>query len=342
MMPASTTRADEVRLPVAGDTASLHVAVVGYGEVGRIFAAALAAAGVAGVSAYDVLITDASWAATARARAAEAGIVLASDPGDAVASASLVISAVTAASTASAARQIADACRPGTFVLDVNSASPHTKAACAEAVARSGGRYVEAAVMSSVPPHGIRVPMLLGGPYASTLQPILALLGFDATVGAASYGVVSAIKLCRSVVVKGMEALAIESLLTARRYGVEREVLASLAETYPGLDWERQATWFWRRVVQHGRRRAEEMREAAATVEGVGTEPRMATATADLQAWIATLRAEGVFDAAAADAGWRELADLIGREPGAQSRSAHDLAAARDVPRAEARGSRAP
>ena len=59
------------------------------------------------------------------------------------------------------------------------------------------------------------------------------------------------------------------------------------------------------------------MREAAATVESVGTKPRMATATADLQAWIAMLRAEGVFDVAATDAGWRELADLIGREPGA-------------------------
>jgi 3-hydroxyisobutyrate dehydrogenase len=315
MMPASTTLADEVLPPVAFDVASLHVALIGYGEVGRIFASALASA-VAGVSAYDVLIMDESWAATAHARAAEAGVLLASNTGDAVATASLVISAVTAASTAAAARQIAGACRSGTFVLDVNSASPHTKAACAEAVARGGGRYVEAAVMSSVPPHGIRVPMLLGGPYASALQPTLAALGFDANVGSTSYGIVSAIKLCRSVVIKGMEALAIESLLAARRYGVEREVLASLAETFPGLDWERQATWFWRRVVQHGRRRAEEMREAAATVEGVGTEARMAMATADLQAWIAALRAEGVFDAAAADAGWRELADLIGRKAG--------------------------
>ena len=163
---------------------------------------------------------------------------------------------------------------------------------------------------------GICVPMLLGGPHATALQPTLAKLGFAATVGSTSYGDVSAIKLCRSVIVKGMEALAIESLLTARRYGVEREVLASLAETFPGFHWERQATWFWRRVVQHGRRRAEEMREAAMMVGDSGIAPRMATATADVQEWIATLRAEGVFATAAADAGWRELADLVGRETG--------------------------
>jgi 3-hydroxyisobutyrate dehydrogenase-like beta-hydroxyacid dehydrogenase len=165
-----------------------------------------------------------------------------------------------------------------------------------------------------VPPHGISVPMLLGGPHATALQPTLAKLGFTATVGSMSYGLVSAIKLCRSIIVKGMEALAIESLLAARRYGVEGEVLASLAETFPGLDWERQATWFWRRVMQHGRRRAEEMREAAATVGEAAIAPRMTAATADLQDWIARLRAEGAFATVAADAGWRELADLVGRE----------------------------
>jgi 3-hydroxyisobutyrate dehydrogenase len=287
--------------------------LVGYGEVGRIFGAALAGAGVASVTAYDILSIDASWMATARARASQDGVTLVPEIGRAVAQGSLVISAVTAAATTLAAQEIADASHPGTFVLDVNSSSPATKAACADVVARVGGRYVEAAVMSSVPPHGIRVPMLLGGPHASTLQPTLAALGFAATVGSTSYGVVSAIKLCRSVVIKGMEALAIESLLAARRYGVEREVMASLAETFPGLDWVRQATWFWQRVVQHGRRRAEEMREAAATVEDVGIRARMAAATADVQAWVAALRADGVFDGAA-DADWRDLADSIQRE----------------------------
>jgi 3-hydroxyisobutyrate dehydrogenase-like beta-hydroxyacid dehydrogenase len=301
----------------AADTdqiAALRVALVGYGEVGGIFGAALVGAGVGAVTACDVLIADTSWAATARARASRDGVVMAPDMVRAVANCALVLSAVTAAATAAVAAQIASVCGRGTFVLDVNSASPRTKTACAEVVERAGGRYVEAAVMNSVPPHGIRVPMLLGGPHAAALQPTLAQLGFAATVGSESYGVVSAIKLCRSVIVKGMEALAIESLLTARRYGVEREVLASLAETFPGLDWERQPTWFWRRVVQHGRRRAEEMREAAVTVRDVGIAPRMATATADVQAWVTTLRSEGVFANASPDANWRELADCIKME----------------------------
>jgi 3-hydroxyisobutyrate dehydrogenase-like beta-hydroxyacid dehydrogenase len=292
------------------DISALRVALIGYGEVGGIFGAALANAGVRSVSAFDILIADAAWSADARARAERDGVVLAHGMNDAIGSSDLIISAVTAAATASAAEQIAGGCR-GAFLLDVNSASPRTKTSCAEVIQRAGGRYVEAAVMSSVPPHGIRVPMLLGGPHATALQPTLARLGFAATVGSESYGVVSAIKLCRSIFVKGMEALAIEGLLAARRYGVEREVLSSLAETFPGLDWERQATWFWRRVVRHGRRRAEEMREAAVTVADAGIAPRMATASADVQAWIAMLRADGVFASAGADATWRNLADLV-------------------------------
>jgi 3-hydroxyisobutyrate dehydrogenase-like beta-hydroxyacid dehydrogenase len=286
-----------------------RVALVGYGEVGRIFGAALAQAGVH-ACAYDILGSDPGWRAIAAAHA-DGRVELASTARDAVRDSPLVICAVTAAATQAAAAQIAQACPTGAFVLDVNSASPRTKRACAELVDAAGGRYVEAAVMTSVPPHGIRVPMLLGGPHAGAALPLLEQLGFAASVGSTSYGVVSAIKLCRSVVIKGMEALAVESMLAARRYGVEREVLASLVETFPTIDWDRQMSYFWQRVVQHGRRRSEEMREAAVTVRDVGIEPSMAAASADVQAWIAKLRADGVFDGRAAKADWRELADAI-------------------------------
>jgi 3-hydroxyisobutyrate dehydrogenase-like beta-hydroxyacid dehydrogenase len=290
----------------------MRVAQVGYGEVGGIFAAALAKSGACEVAAFDVLVAEPGWEARARKRAASDGVTLALRLEDAVSGADLAISAVTAAATTGAAEGIGRTCRPGTFVLDVNSASPGTKSACADAVNGAGGRYVEAAVMNSVGPYGLRVPMLLGGPHAAALQPELARLGFAADVASDRYGVASAIKLCRSVMIKGMEALAIESLLAARRHGVEDEVLASLVETFPGMQWERQADYFWRRAAQHGKRRAEEMREAAAMVGEAGIEPRMASATADVQAWFAVLRSEGVLDASA-DVRWQDLADRITR-----------------------------
>lgn len=163
--------------------------------------------------------------------------------------------------------------------------------------------------MTSVPPYGIAVPMIVGGPHARDALAMLQALGFRATAGSDELGVASATKMCRSIVIKGMESLFVESLLCARQHGVEREVLASLAETFPGTDWEQQASYFWSRVVQHGRRRAEEMREAAAMVREDGFEPLMAGATAGRQAFVAALAADGVFTDAVRSEGWRALAD---------------------------------
>ena len=114
----------------------------------------------------------------------------------------------------------------------------------------------------------------------SALLPLLDALGFAAKVASEQLGVASATKMCRSVMIKGLEAMVVESFTAARAYGVEDSVLASLAETFPGIDWERQGTYFFQRVIQHGRRRAEEMREAAATVREIGLEPWSAAGTA--------------------------------------------------------------
>ncbi len=244
------------------------------------------------------------------------GVRLATDAATAVAEADLVISAVTASAARAAAAGAAPAMRRGAFLLDVNSASPETKAACGALVAAAGGRYVESAVMTSVPPYGIRVPMLLGGPDAAALAPTLAALGFAASVASEKLGVASAIKMCRSVMIKGMEAIVVESFLAARRYGVENEVLASLAETFPGIDWETQGSYFWSRVVQHGKRRAEEMRESAATVREAGFDPTMASAIAERQQWVADLASAGTFAGTVREAGWREFADRIPGGPG--------------------------
>ena len=288
-----------------------RIALVGYGEVGRIFAAALAAKQPGNVAAYDAKVDDVAWAAKARAQAAADGVRLANDIASAVHDADLVISAVTAASSGDASAAIATVIRKGAFVLDVNSAAPSSKAQCAAKVAKAAGRYVEAAVLNAVPPQGLRTPMLLGGPDAQAILPLLESLGFDAQVGSDRLGVVSALKLCRSVVMKGMEALLVESMLAARHYGVEDEVLASLQGSYPGIEWDKQATYAWSRVVEHGRRRAEEMREAAVNVRDAGIEPRMASATAEVQATIATLREAGRFDDAGPKADWRALADRV-------------------------------
>jgi 3-hydroxyisobutyrate dehydrogenase-like beta-hydroxyacid dehydrogenase len=133
----------------------------------------------------------------------------------------------------------------------------------------------------------------------------------DTTAVSDKLGVASAIKMCRSVMIKGLEALVIESYTTARAYGVEDYVLPTLQETFPSIDWQQQGAYFFSRVVQHGKRRAEEMRESARTVGDTGSEPFMATAIAHKQQWVADQAGQGVFDHVAKDARWQDYADCL-------------------------------
>jgi 3-hydroxyisobutyrate dehydrogenase-like beta-hydroxyacid dehydrogenase len=223
----------------------------------------------------------------------------------------LVISAVTASNTLAVAQEAAQFIRPGAMFLDLNSASPGMKQKAAAAIDGAGAHYVEAGVMTSVPPYGIKVPMLLGGARAAELAALLQSWDMDAKAVSEKLGVASAIKMCRSVMIKGLEALVIESYTTARAYGVEDHVLPTLQETFPSIDWSQQGAYFFSRVVQHGQRRAEEMREAANTVKEAGFEPFMAAAIADKQQWVADQAKQGVFKDIAKGARWQEFADRL-------------------------------
>jgi 3-hydroxyisobutyrate dehydrogenase-like beta-hydroxyacid dehydrogenase len=288
-----------------------HIGMVGYGEVGRAFTAGLRPL-VAGVRAWDLTLASGSLQRDAvLAHAAQAGVGASASMQDLCASSDLVISAVTASSTLAVAQEAARHLRPGTFFLDLNSASPGTKQAAAQWIDGAGAQYVEAGVMTSVPPYGIRVPMLLGGLHAARLAEVLNRWGMDARAVSDRLGVASAIKMCRSVMIKGLEALVIESYTAARAYGVEDHMLPTLQETFPGIDWQQQGAYFFSRVVQHGQRRAEEMREAANTVREAGFAPSMAAAIADKQQWVADHARAGTFAGVDKAAGWQDYADRL-------------------------------
>ncbi len=269
------------------------VGLIGYGEVGRILAEDLRAQGCS-VSAYDLKLDHAASAAALQAHAAQHGVQLAANAAALAAGADFIVSAVTASQTVGVAQACAATLQKNAYFLDFNSASPGAKQRAASLIDAAGGRYVEGAVMTSVPPYRIKVPLLLGGAFAAELSPRINALGFASKVASDKLGVASATKMCRSVMIKGLEAMVIESFTTARHYGVEDAVIASLVETFPSIDWEKQAAYFFQRVIEHGRRRSEEVREVAETVRDAGLTPWSAQGTAERQAWVADC----------ADAGW--------------------------------------
>ena len=291
-----------------------RIGLIGHGEVGKTFTSGLKdKPGVSAMGAWDLKFADPETRDAELDLCARHGITAHGSMRELCEASDLVISAVTASNTLAVAQEAAQFIRAGSVFLDLNSASPGTKQQAAALIDARGADYVEAGVMTSVPPYGIRVPMLLGGLQAAPLAALLTGWGMDAKAVSEKLGVASAIKMCRSVMIKGLEALVIESYTTARKYGVEDDVLPTLQETFPSIDWQRQGAYFFSRVVQHGKRRAEEMREAANTVKDAGFEPLMAQAIADKQQWVSDQARDGIFEGLAKDARWQDYADrLIG------------------------------
>jgi 3-hydroxyisobutyrate dehydrogenase-like beta-hydroxyacid dehydrogenase len=292
-----------------------NIGLIGYGEVGRILAEDLRQQDIK-VAAYDIKLRSDQTGGALRDHAKQHGVTLTASHADLAAQSDFIVSAVTASQAVPVAKACAAAVKQGAWYLDFNSASPGAKQRAAGMIDAAGGRYVEGAVMTSVPPYRLKVPLLLGGGDAAALAPKLVELGFAAKVASNTLGVASAVKMCRSVMIKGLEAMVIESFTTARAYGVEDAVLASLKETFPGIDWEKQGAYFFQRVIEHGRRRAEEVREVAKTVREAGLEPWSSQGTAERQAWVADLADEGLFGQRgskefARSADWRTEADRI-------------------------------
>lgn len=252
----------------------MRIAIIGHGEVGAILAQDFAKAG-AEIAAFDTL----------PAAQRRAGPGAAASPHAAAQGADAVFVCVTAGSVLEAVRSLEGALGHHPFVVDVNSVAPSTKQDAARIAEAAGGRYVEAAVMASAPPKRLQTPILLGGPHIAAFAAAMAPFGMDLTPFSPEIGRASAVKMCRSVMIKGIEALTTECMLAARHYGVEADVLRTLGETLPHPDWPALARYVISRALIHGKRRAEEMREVAKTVSDAGVEPIAARAIVERQDW---------------------------------------------------------
>ena len=251
-----------------------RVALVGFGEAGESFARAQGWRGEA--RGWDVLPER-------RAAMAPCGIETAETAAEALADRSFLLSLVTADAALDAAREYAPLLPEGALWCDMNSVAPPTKREAAAAIEASGGRYVDVAVMAPVD-KGMAVPLLLAGPHALAAQPLLEALGFsNVRVVGEEVGRASAIKMIRSVMVKGLEALSWECAAAGEAAGVLDEVVASLDASEKPVGWSERIAYNRERMETHGARRAAEMEESAKTLQGLGVEPVMTRGTIALQ-----------------------------------------------------------
>jgi 3-hydroxyisobutyrate dehydrogenase-like beta-hydroxyacid dehydrogenase len=258
-----------------------RVSFIGFGEAGQAIASGLRETGIERIAAWDILFPE---PAGERLRAAgeKIGVRLANSAADAVAETDMIISAVTAASSVEAARSVAPHLTGSPYYLDINSVSPGRKRDTAKLLGEHA-RYVDVAVIAPIHPARHRTPLLISGPHAEEISPLLRELEMQLSVVGPDTGNAAAIKMIRSVMIKGLEALTLECFLAATRAGVLDEVTVSLKNNYPTLDWTKIADYNLERMASHGERRAAEMEESAATLRELGLDPLMVDATVKRQ-----------------------------------------------------------
>jgi 3-hydroxyisobutyrate dehydrogenase-like beta-hydroxyacid dehydrogenase len=251
---------------------------IGFGEAGQAIASGLREAGVEHIAAWDILFPDDRGAALRQA-GEQIGVTLASSAAEAVINSDIIVSAVTAGSSIAAARSVAPHLSGNPYFLDVNSVSPGRKKEAAQ-VLGGGARFVDVAILAPIHPKKHQTPLLLAGEHAQSVLPVLIdELDMRGAIASDQIGAAAALKMIRSVMIKGIEALTAECFVAAQRAGIAQEVAASLHNNYPTLDWDKVISYNLERMASHGIRRAEEMEQVAATLGELGIAPLMAEAT---------------------------------------------------------------
>ncbi|HTC33532.1 MAG TPA: DUF1932 domain-containing protein [Bryobacteraceae bacterium] len=258
----------------------MRIGFIGFGEAAFHIAKGLGQPGIDSICAFDINVTE-----KVCQRAREAGTRLVESNRELAQSCDIMMSAVTANQALNAAEQNAPYLTTAHIYADLNSVSPGLKQSIGRLIESTGARFAEIAMMAPVPPYGHKVPMLAGGAGAEDFVAELAPFGISAEIVSREVGTAAATKMFRSIIVKGLEALITECVLGASRYNADERVFASLAESFPGINWKELADYMVGRVVVHGERRAREMEEVAATLREIDIEPIMAEAIVRRMDW---------------------------------------------------------
>jgi 3-hydroxyisobutyrate dehydrogenase-like beta-hydroxyacid dehydrogenase len=256
-----------------------NIACIGFGEAADAFVSGWAERPVK-LRAYDRKTDDAVTRDAKLRDYARHGLDGRGTVAEALAGATAVLSLVTADQALAAAEAGVAHLSPGALWFDMNSVAPDTKHAVERAIAAGGGRYIDVAVMAPVHPQRAAVPLLVSGPHADDGASELKAIGFsNVRVVEGPTGAASGVKMIRSVLVKGLEALMAECVLAAEAAGVRDEVIASLDASWPGADWAARADYALDRMLVHGQRRAAEMEEVVKTLDALGTGSVMSLGT---------------------------------------------------------------
>jgi 3-hydroxyisobutyrate dehydrogenase-like beta-hydroxyacid dehydrogenase len=265
----------------------MKLGFIGFGGAGYGLAKGLRQAGLTEILFYDRMQQTPPYAEVIRNHAAEIGALPAATAGDLLSRIDVVFSCVTGAMAASVAEETAPFLHAAHLYADVNTAAPQVKEQTAAIVEKTGAAFVDAAMMGAVPTFLHRVPILASGSGAERFRNSMQPHGMNIRVIGAKPGQASAIKMFRSIFMKGLFSLFLEMLTATHRYGVDEMVLDSIAESLDGVPFRETVRVQMTKGVVNAERMAHEMEEVIATIEGIGAPAGMSRATMEKLLWCA-------------------------------------------------------
>ena len=257
------------------------IAVIGFGEAGSCLCKGW---GLGDVRAFD--IKQHGGALLAAEKVSEmslAGVIIGDDAASIAHVSDMIFSTVTADQAHAAASAVAKTIKPGAYYLDLNSCAPSTKQKNAALINRAGGFYVDVAVMATITPKYHQTAMLVSGEHAEPAIDLMRALDMKPVHVPGPVGRASTIKMIRSIMMKGIEALTAECFTAACKAGVADEVAASLDASQTKEGWKAQAAYNMERMTTHGIRRAAEMREVAITLDDLNIDGFMTAGSINWQ-----------------------------------------------------------
>lgn len=271
----------------AGPTVDVRIGFVGFGEAARVFAGGLRGRVASMVAFCQGARNHPPYTPAFRSEAERLGVRLVDSTEALAREATVVVSAVATAAARQVAEDVARFLGPGHLFVDVNAVPPAVKESMAARVTVQGARFVDAELMGAASLYGFTVPLYVSGDGAEAFAALLGPLGLEITLVPGAASAAATLKMLRSVVTKGMEAVIVEAMFAAFRAGVPREAFAAVTEPMNTLRFSDFATMCLTSDPIHAERRAEEMKHVAEVVRALGVEPIMTEAARRRLEWSA-------------------------------------------------------
>lgn len=256
----------------------MNIGFIGYGEAAFNISMGLGQEGVTGIHATDAMMDHEVMGKQVHARAEKAGVTLVATSKEIAQWADIIFAAVPSSFTMDVCNDIKECLHPGQLYVDVSASTPAIKESIWESIKDTGVLFVDAAMLGSLPKDKHQVPITASGNGAEEFHKLMTLYGMKITLAGDKAGSASAIKLVRSIFMKGIAALMLDTMQAADAYGVSNEIVASIGKSMDGIPFQSHLDRLITGTALHCNRRATELKGSIAMLEEVGLNPEMTAA----------------------------------------------------------------